>query len=270
MVPAGAGAARPALEKASHGLTNLRLTLMFHHSQVRQSSRCPSLGQPPNPIAMCPVPHLPCPMPCARPDPPQPLRNLAEKAEKQPLGSAFPQQHFSSSPSRLDPRALRGTAPSQRDAGGEVVFPWGRLDARGQGCCRGKGVPGRAEPLPAHRLRRAGSSPSTLSPSFSFPPLHVAGVAHGSTQDCFWARHPEVGTERGRRRNVSPGWGRAAMDQLNGRVRGLNSRWWIFLSVLSGGTGTLVLWRGCLWDLPDPPNIPSLPALHAAMWALSY
>lgn len=51
----GAGAARPALEKASHGLTNLRLTLMFHHSQVRQSSRCPSLGQRPNPLpcALC-------------------------------------------------------------------------------------------------------------------------------------------------------------------------------------------------------------------------
>lgn len=51
----GVGAARPALEKASHGLTNLRLTLMFHHSQVRQSSRCPSLGQLPNPLpcALC-------------------------------------------------------------------------------------------------------------------------------------------------------------------------------------------------------------------------
>lgn len=51
----GAGAARPALEKASHGLTNLRLTLIFHHSQVRQSSRCPSLGQP-RPRAPRPAP----------------------------------------------------------------------------------------------------------------------------------------------------------------------------------------------------------------------
>lgn len=58
----GDGAAHPALEKASHGLTNLRLTLMFHHSQVRQSSRCPSLGQPP-PRALRPVSRT-------HPDPP--------------------------------------------------------------------------------------------------------------------------------------------------------------------------------------------------------
>lgn len=126
---------------------------------------------------------------------------------------------------------------------------------------------GRAEPLPECRLRQAGSLPSILSPSFFFPPLHFAGVAHGSTRDCFWARHPKAGAERGRRRDVSPGWGCAAMDQLNGRVRGLNSQWCIFLSMLPDGTGTLVLWWGCL---PDPPNIPSHPALHAPMWALSH
>lgn len=58
----GVGAARPALEKASHGLTNLRLTLIFHHSQVRQSSRCPSLGQLPYPLpcALCLTPST-CP-----------------------------------------------------------------------------------------------------------------------------------------------------------------------------------------------------------------
>lgn len=63
---------------------------------------------------------------------------------------------------------------------------------------------GRAEPLPECRLRQAGSSPSILSPSFSFPPLHFAGVAHGSTRDCFRARHPKAGAESGRRRDVQP------------------------------------------------------------------
>lgn len=76
MVLVGSGTARPALEKASHGLTNLRLSLVFHHSQVRQSSRCPSLGQLPNPISLPhipaphPEPHIPHPTPCAHPDPP--------------------------------------------------------------------------------------------------------------------------------------------------------------------------------------------------------
>lgn len=60
------------------------------------------------------------------------------------------------------------------------------------------------------------------------------------------------------------------MGQLNGLVRGFNSQWWIFWSVLSGSTGTLVRWWGCLWDLPDPPNIPSHPALHVPVWALSH
>lgn len=142
MVPVGAGAARPALEKASHGLTNLRLTLMFHHSQVRQSSRCPSLGQPPNPTpcALRPTSRAPRHVLAQTP---QPLRNLEEKAEKQPRGSAFLQQHCSSSLSRLDPWALRGTAPSQRDAGGRLFSPGNALMhgakavAEGHGCLAG-------------------------------------------------------------------------------------------------------------------------------------
>lgn len=77
----GAGAACPALEKASHGLTNLRLTLMFHHSQVRQSSRCPSLGQLPNP--------LPCASHRVLAQISQPVKNLEEITKKQPLGSVF-------------------------------------------------------------------------------------------------------------------------------------------------------------------------------------
>lgn len=77
----GVGAARPALEKASHGLTNLRLTLMFHHSQVRQSSRCPSLGQLPNPPPR--ASH------CLLAQIAQPLKSLEEKTKKQPLSSAF-------------------------------------------------------------------------------------------------------------------------------------------------------------------------------------
>lgn len=90
----GAGAARPALEKASHGLTNLRLTLIFHHSQVRQSSRCPSLGQP-RPRAL-------------RPAPARTHRAFGGKKQRSgPLGSALP-------PSiRAQPQALQESSPSQ-------------------------------------------------------------------------------------------------------------------------------------------------------------
>lgn len=108
------------------------------------------------------------------------------------------------SPSRLVPWALRGTAPSQRGAGGRLFSPADAFMPRGHGCCRGKGASGRDEPLHQGMVRGqhwAGSSPSMLSPSF--PPLPITGTAHGSTQDPFWAQHSEAGAERGWRRDVS-------------------------------------------------------------------
>lgn len=175
------------------------------------------------PCAPRPVPHAMC-----SPRPPQPLRNLEEKAENQP-------QQLLSVP------GLCMEQPLPKEMLGEAV-------AEGKGCLAG------LSPCLHTASGRLAARPPCFPLRFHSHPCTLPGVAHGSTQDCFWA--PEAGAERGRRRDVCPGWGRAAMVQLNGCVRGFNSQGWIFLSVSSDSGFTVGLPVGPTRSSSHPSHRP--------------
>lgn len=130
------------------------------------------------PCAPRPVPHAMC-----SPRPSQPLRNLGEKAEKQPLGSAFPQRHLSSSLSLGS--AWNSPFPKRcwgrRLSPGAAVMQGAKAVAEGQGClaglspcphaaCAGLAARPPCFPLPFH------SRPCTLPGWLTAAPRAVSGL----------------------------------------------------------------------------------------------